>query len=123
VADYRPVTVANEKIKKKEDSMNIELIKNPDILKWAGENKKTDQLLVGFALETDNLLENAKTKLQKKNLNMIVMNTLKDPGAGFAGETNKVGILDDGNNLISFELKSKSKVAHDILDALMNYLC
>ena len=69
------------------------------------------------------MLENAKTKLQKKNLNMIVMNTLKDPGAGFAGETNKVSILDDGNNLISFELKSKSKVAHDILDALMNYLC
>ena len=123
VADYRPSTIAPEKIKKKEESIQLELVKNPDILKWAGENKSNTQLLVGFALETTDLLKNGQSKLIGKNLNLIVMNTLQDEGAGFAGETNKVSILDDRNNLSSFELKSKSEVADDILDTVMKYLC
>ncbi len=123
VADYRPETIADEKIKKKEETLNIELTKNPDILKWAGEHKLTTQVLVGFALETSDLLKNGESKLNSKNLNLIVMNTLKDEGAGFAGDTNKVSILDDRNNLTSFELKSKSEVAGDIIDTVMKYLC
>jgi phosphopantothenoylcysteine decarboxylase/phosphopantothenate--cysteine ligase len=123
VADYRPSTIAPEKIKKKEESIQLELVKNPDILKWAGENKGNSQLLVGFALETTDLLKNGQSKLIGKHLNLIVMNTLQDEGAGFAGETNKVSILDDRNNLSSFELKSKSEVAGDILDTVMKYLC
>jgi phosphopantothenoylcysteine decarboxylase/phosphopantothenate--cysteine ligase len=123
VADYRPSTIAPEKIKKKEESIQLELVKNPDILKWAGENKGNSQLLVGFALETTDMLKNGQSKLIGKHLNLIVMNTLQDEGAGFAGENNKVSILDDRNNLSSFELKSKSEVAGDILDTVMKYLC
>ncbi len=123
VADYRPVIIADEKIKKKEETLNIELTKNPDILKWAGEHKRLNQVLVGFALETSDVLQNGESKLNSKNLNLIVMNTLQDEGAGFAGDTNKVSILDDRNNLTSFELKSKSEVAGDILDTVMKYIC
>lgn len=120
VADYRPAEIADQKIKKSEDEMVLKLVKNPDILKWAGENK-ADQVLVGFALETNNLRENAQKKLEKKNLNFIVMNTLADKGAGFGHDTNKISILDDHNNLRSFELKSKKEVAKDIVDYLKNY--
>lgn len=120
VADYRPADVAKEKIKKTEDEMSIRLIKNPDILLWAGENK-TKQVLIGFALETNDLELNAQKKLHKKNLNFIVMNTLMDPGAGFGHDTNKISILDDRNNFRSFELKSKKEVAKDIIDYLKNY--
>ncbi|MCJ8288902.1 MAG: bifunctional phosphopantothenoylcysteine decarboxylase/phosphopantothenate--cysteine ligase CoaBC [Crocinitomicaceae bacterium] len=120
VADYRPADVAKEKIKKTEDEMSIRLIKNPDILLWAGENK-TKQVLIGFALETNDLELNAQKKLHKKNLNFIVMNTLMDPGAGFGHDTNKISILDDRNNFRSFELKSKKEVAIDIIDYLKNY--
>ncbi len=121
VADYRPKEKAQEKIKKKEDEMSIELVKNPDILKWAGSNKKDNQLLIGFALETENLKENATKKLNSKNLNMIVMNSLKDHGAGFGVDTNKISILDNRNNFETFELKSKQVVANDILDYLKKY--
>ncbi|MFK7784812.1 MAG: bifunctional phosphopantothenoylcysteine decarboxylase/phosphopantothenate--cysteine ligase CoaBC [Crocinitomicaceae bacterium] len=120
VADYRPADVAEQKIKKSDEEMSIRLIKNPDILKWAGDNKK-DQVLVGFALETNDLELNAQKKLNKKNLNFIVMNTLMDPGAGFGHDTNKISILDDHNNFKSFELKSKKEVAKDIIDYLKNY--
>lgn len=120
VADYRPADIAEQKIKKSEDEMSIRLIKNPDILKWAGDNKK-DQILVGFALETNDLELNAQKKLNKKNLNFIVMNTLMDPGAGFGYDTNKISILDDHNNFQSFELKSKKEVAGDIIEYLKNY--
>ena len=89
VADYAPKIVAKEKIKKSEEEFTIELVKNPDILKTMGE-KKTHQFLVGFALETQNEEENAKSKLQKKNLDMIVLNSLRDEGAGFQKDTNKV---------------------------------
>lgn len=121
VADYRPETVADQKIKKSDEQLQIQLVKNPDILKWAGENKKNDQLLVGFALETENLLENGTKKLQAKNLNCIVLNTLQDSGAGFGVDTNKISILDNHNNLEEFELKTKTEVAKDIADYLKNY--
>jgi phosphopantothenoylcysteine decarboxylase / phosphopantothenate---cysteine ligase len=121
VADYRPKEKAKEKIKKSEEVMTIELVKNPDVLKWAGENKLDNQILVGFALETENLEKNAKAKLESKNLNMIVMNTMKDIGAGFGVDTNKISILDNCNNFETFELKSKSEVAKDILMYLKNY--
>ena len=121
VADYRPKDKVFQKIKKSEDSLTLELVKNPDILAWAGENKKESQTLVGFALETNNLLENSKDKLKRKNLNLIVMNTLEDKGAGFAGDTNKISILDNHNNFTSFELKSKSEVATDIVEYMINY--
>ena len=114
VADYAPKIVAKEKIKKSEEEFTIELVKNPDILKTMGE-KKTHQFLVGFALETQNEEENAKSKLQKKNLDMIVLNSLRDEGAGFQKDTNKVKILTHSGQK-EFSLKSKDEVAKDILD-------
>ena len=114
VADYAPKIVAKEKIKKSEEEFTIELVKNPDILKTMGE-KKTHQFLVGFALETQNEEENAKNKLQKKNLDMIVLNSLRDEGAGFQKDTNKVKILTHSEQK-EFSLKSKDEVAKDILD-------
>lgn len=114
VADYAPKIVAKEKIKKSEEEFTIELVKNPDILKTMGE-KKTHQFLVGFALETQNEEENAKSKLQKKNLDMIVLNSLRDEGAGFQKDTNKVKILTHLEQK-EFSLKSKDEVAKDILD-------
>ena len=114
VADYAPKIVAKEKIKKSVEEFTIELVKNPDILKTMGE-KKTHQFLVGFALETQNEEENAKSKLQKKNLDMIVLNSLRDEGAGFQKDTNKVKILTHSEQK-EFSLKSKDEVAKDILD-------
>ncbi|MFN3271294.1 MAG: bifunctional phosphopantothenoylcysteine decarboxylase/phosphopantothenate--cysteine ligase CoaBC [Cloacibacterium caeni] len=114
VADYAPKIVAKEKIKKSEEEFTIELVKNPDILKTMGE-RKTHQFLVGFALETQNEEENAKSKLQKKNLDMIVLNSLRDEGAGFQKDTNKVKILTHSEQK-EFSLKSKDEVAKDILD-------
>lgn len=114
VADYAPKIIAKEKIKKSEEEFTIELVKNPDILKKMGE-KKTHQFLVGFALETQNEEENAKSKLQKKNLDMIVLNSLRDEGAGFQKDTNKVKILTHSEQK-EFSLKSKDEVAKDILD-------
>ncbi|MBL1221415.1 bifunctional phosphopantothenoylcysteine decarboxylase/phosphopantothenate--cysteine ligase CoaBC [Chryseobacterium sp. L7] len=114
VADYAPKEVAKEKIKKNDDSLTIELVKNPDILKTMGE-KKTHQFLVGFALETQNEEENAKGKLEKKNLDMIVLNSLRDEGAGFKNDTNKIKIFTRTEKK-EFNLKSKDEVAADILD-------
>ena len=114
VADYAPKEIAPEKIKKNDDSLTIELVKNPDILKTMGE-RKTKQFLVGFALETQNEEENAKGKLQKKNLDMIVLNSLRDKGAGFKGATNKIKIITE-SSLTEFPLKSKQEVAKDILN-------
>lgn len=114
VADYAPKEVAKEKIKKNDDSLTIELIKNPDILRTMGD-KKTHQFLVGFALETQNEEENAKGKLEKKNLDMIVLNSLRDEGAGFKNDTNKIKIFTKTEKR-EFELKSKDDVAKDILN-------
>ena len=114
VADYAPKEVALEKIKKNDDSLTIELVKNPDILKTMGE-RKNDQFLVGFALETQHEEENAKTKLEKKNLDMIVLNSLRDTGAGFKSDTNKIKIITK-TEVKEFNLKSKNEVAEDILN-------
>ncbi len=119
VADYRPKMVAKEKIKKAEEQISLDLIKNPDVLLWSGQNKKSDQLLVGFALETENPIENAKKKLERKNLDFIVLNSLQDEGAAFGLDTNKISILDKHNNIEGFELKSKREVAQDILDHVL----
>ncbi|WP_222984388.1 bifunctional phosphopantothenoylcysteine decarboxylase/phosphopantothenate--cysteine ligase CoaBC [Flagellimonas meishanensis] len=113
VADYRPKEVAKSKIKKQEGDLHIQLERNPDILKSLGE-KKTKQFLVGFALETDNELENAKGKLQRKNLDAIVLNSLNDGGAGFGQSTNKITFIDKNLDIKAFELKTKSEVASDI---------
>lgn len=114
VADYAPKEIAKEKIKKNDDSLTIELVKNPDILKTMGD-KKDKQFLVGFALETQNEEENAKGKLQKKNLDMIVLNSLRDEGAGFKNDTNKIKIFTK-TEMKEFTLKSKDEVATDILN-------
>lgn len=121
VADYRPKNVANSKIKKKESSLTIELEETKDILASCGEIKEK-QLLVGFALETDDELKNAKEKLEKKNLDFIVLNSLNDKGAGFGGDTNKVTILDKNGAVTSFELKAKKEVAADIMKKITDLL-
>ena len=120
VADYTPKVKATEKIKKNEQELTIELIKNKDILRTMGE-KKTHQFLVGFALETQNEEENAKGKLVKKNLDMIVLNSLRDEGAGFANATNKIKIFTPTEEQY-FTLKSKEEVACDILNFIAQKL-
>ncbi|MRI62941.1 bifunctional phosphopantothenoylcysteine decarboxylase/phosphopantothenate--cysteine ligase CoaBC [Ornithobacterium rhinotracheale] len=116
VADYRVKDIAENKIKKKDENLHIELIKNPDILKSLGETKKENQFLVGFALETQNGIENATQKLNNKKADMIVLNTLEDKGAGFQINTNKVSFITKNKAPISFDLKSKKEVAKDILN-------
>lgn len=120
VADYAPKDIAVEKIKKYEDTFSIEMVKNPDILKTMGDQKK-HQFLVGFALETQNEEENAKGKLKKKNLDMIVLNSLRDEGAGFKNDTNKIKIFTKTEKK-EFSLKSKDDVAKDILDCVETQL-
>lgn len=121
VADYRPKLVAGQKIKKKEQTLSIELEPTQDILASLGKVKRENQVLVGFALETENGEENAKLKLKKKNCDLLVLNSLQDAGAGFGHDTNKVSILDRHNNIATFELKSKAAVAKDILQAIIDY--
>jgi phosphopantothenoylcysteine decarboxylase/phosphopantothenate--cysteine ligase len=120
VADYTPVEVANQKIKKKENEFSIVLKKTADILATLGAKKKEKQLLVGFALETNNELENAKDKLIRKNLDFIVLNSMQDKGAGFATDTNKVTIIDRAGNTNEFSLKSKEEVAKDICSIIVS---
>ena len=114
VADYRPKLVAREKIKKEESAFSIDLVKTTDILSKIGEVKGSNQLLVGFALETTDEEANAEKKLLKKNLDFIVLNSLRDEGAGFKGDQNKITIIDRHLNKEIFELKSKKEVAADI---------
>jgi phosphopantothenoylcysteine decarboxylase/phosphopantothenate--cysteine ligase len=118
VADYRPRISANEKIKKGGGSLNIELEPTRDILASFGPKKKAGQLVIGFALETENEMENARAKLKKKNCDLIVLNSLKNQGAGFAVDTNKVTFVSH-NKALEFELKHKRDVASDIFDFLM----
>lgn len=122
VADYTPANPANQKIKKKTEEFSLELVKTKDILKSLGEIKQDEQILVGFALETNNELEHAKGKLEKKNLDFIVLNSLRDKGAGFKHDTNKITIVDRNNKITKFELKEKLLVAEDILAYLLEYL-
>ena len=119
VADYRPETYADHKIKREGiEEMAIRLVKNPDIALNVSKMKKEGQTFVGFALETDNALENASKKLVKKNLDMVVLNSLADKGAGFRTDTNKVTIV-SGESTAEFPLKTKKEVAADIIDAVM----
>lgn len=122
VADYKPVNVASQKIKKDTQSFVLELSKTVDILASAGKNKTERQLLVGFALETNNEQQNAIQKLRKKNLDFIVLNSLNDDGAGFKTDTNKITIIDSAENITNYELKSKTEVAKDISDRIETML-
>lgn len=119
VADYAPDVIADKKIKKKGNSISIELSKTIDIAKTLGERKTKNQVNIGFALETNNELENAKEKILSKNFDMIVLNSLQDSGAGFGHDTNKISIIDKANNIEHFELKTKTEVAKDIVDAII----
>lgn len=118
VADYNPAEIETKKIKKNLDRLTIELVKTKDILASLGDSKK-DQFLVGFALETNNELENAKSKLKRKNLDLIVLNSLNDKGAGFKKPTNKITIIDEKDEILEFGLKSKQEVAKDIFKEIL----
>jgi phosphopantothenoylcysteine decarboxylase/phosphopantothenate--cysteine ligase len=119
VADYTPVTKAAQKIKKKENSLNLELTKTKDILKSLGEKKKPGQVLVGFALETTDEKKYAREKLAKKNADMIILNSLNDAGAGFGHDTNKITIFRKKGKEIAFDKKPKEEVAKDIVDTII----
>jgi phosphopantothenoylcysteine decarboxylase/phosphopantothenate--cysteine ligase len=114
VSDYTPKSVSENKIKKKDETLSISLNKTRDILKEMGAKKKDSQFVVGFALETENEIENAQSKLKRKNADMIALNSLNNTGAGFKYDTNKISIIDE-NNITDFELKDKSEVAADIV--------
>jgi len=122
VADYTPAVKAEDKIKKTSDSLVIELTKTKDILKTLGQKKKNGQLLVGFALETSNEKAYAIDKLQSKNADMIVLNSLNDEGAGFGVDTNKITIFEKGGKEIAYERKPKQQVARDIVDRIVKML-
>ena len=123
VADYRVENVADKKIKREKDAAPvIRLTPNPDIARAVGQAKRPEQITVGFALETDNEQVNAQGKLERKNLNFIVMNSLRDSNSGFQVDTNKVTIFTDKGETIEGECKSKRAVAHDIVDVLHKYL-
>lgn len=121
VADYKPKLKSEQKIKKSEENLEIELVKNPDILLWASENRSNNQIVIGFALETNNSIDNALSKLNRKNLDMIVLNSLENKDAGFRKDTNKITILDKYQNQFDYDVKSKSEVASDILKAIDKY--
>ena len=119
VSDYKPDFILENKIKKSDFNLNISLVKTVDILEEFGNIKNEKQFVVGFALETDNEVENAKDKLKRKNLDIIVLNSLNNEGAGFQHSTNKITIIDKANNISNFELKDKSEVARDIIDKII----
>ena len=121
VADYKPKKITTDKIKKKDTTLELELAPTKDILASLGAIKQ-HQYLVGFALETSNEIENALSKLERKNLDAIVLNSLKDKGAGFASDTNKITFIDQKQDQVHFELKSKTAVAKDIMNEILNKL-
>lgn len=121
VSDYKPKNTINTKIKKENQNiLSIELVENIDILKYLGLNKSKEQILVGFALETDNEIINAKSKINKKNLDAIVLNSLRDEGAGFGHDTNKISYINSSGLIKKFKLKSKDKVSIDIFIEIIN---
>ena len=122
VSDYRPEKFETQKIKKTEKTINLPLIKNPDIISWASENRGAKQFVVGFALETNNALEFALNKLESKKMDMIVLNSMEDKEAGFKKETNKITILDKKKGKYSFPAKSKREVASDIIDTIFKLM-
>ncbi|ERJ61481.1 bifunctional phosphopantothenoylcysteine decarboxylase/phosphopantothenate--cysteine ligase CoaBC [Sphingobacterium paucimobilis] len=119
VADYTPIDISKEKIKKKSDTFSIQLKKTTDILAFLGQHKTSKQTLVGFALETNNELVHAKEKLIRKNLDFIVLNSMKDKGAGFGTDTNKVTIISKEDTIKNFQLKTKVEVANDICELIL----
>ena len=122
VADYRPANPANSKIKKKDSALSIDLEPTEDILAWMGAHKPSGQVLVGFALETDDAEAHAQGKLERKNLDLIVLNSLKDAGAGFGHDTNKVTLIGKGTKAEPLPLLSKTEVARAILDRIETLL-
>jgi phosphopantothenoylcysteine decarboxylase/phosphopantothenate--cysteine ligase len=122
VADYKPLQQATEKIKKQQKSMVLELTKTVDIADSLGKSKKNGQLIVGFALETSNEMANAKEKIAAKNFDLIVLNSLKDKGAGFGYDTNKISIIDKNGAVTAYELKNKKAVAKDIVEKIVSYI-
>ena len=122
VSDYRPEKFESKKIKKTEKTINLQLLKNPDIISWASENRGAKQFVVGFALETNNALEFALNKLESKKMDMIVLNSMEDKEAGFKKETNKITILDKKKGKYSFPAKSKREVASDIIDTILKLI-
>ena len=122
VADYKPAHTADQKIKKKTNSLTLELVKTQDIAASLGKLKKNGQFTVGFALETENELDNAQNKIKSKNFDLIVLNSLNDKGAGFGHDTNKISIIDKQNNVRNFELKSKTDVAKDIINTIIEVI-
>ena len=122
VSDYRPEKFESQKIKKTEKTINLQLLKNPDIISWASENRGAKQFVVGFALETNNALEFALNKLDSKKMDMIVLNSMEDKEAGFKKETNKITILDKNKGKYIFPAKSKREVANDIIDTILKLI-
>jgi phosphopantothenoylcysteine decarboxylase/phosphopantothenate--cysteine ligase len=120
VADYRPATVADQKIKKKDEALTLDLVKTRDIAASLGKLKHNGQVIVGFALETEQEKENAYKKLESKNFDLIVLNSLNDKGAGFGHDTNKITILDRERKEHAFSLKNKTEVANDIVAAILS---
>ncbi len=118
VADYRPKYAADEKMKKKDDELTIELERTEDILAYLGEHKKEGQFLCGFSMETEDMIENSRKKLEKKNLDLVVANNLKQSGAGFGVDTNIVTLLSQ-NDAVELPIMSKSEVADKLLDYIM----
>ncbi|SHL55548.1 phosphopantothenoylcysteine decarboxylase domain-containing protein [Hymenobacter psychrotolerans] len=119
VADYKPAQIAAEKIKKSGDTLTLELVKNVDIAATLGKTKRPEQFSVGFALETNNEHAHALDKLHRKNFDLVVLNSLRDAGAGFRHDTNKVTLLDAQGQTRIFEVKPKAEVAQDIVDAVL----
>lgn len=121
VADYRPVSVSDSKIKKTDGEASIKLERTKDILKTLGENKKNGQILCGFSMETENLIENSREKLERKNLDLIIANSLRTEGAGFGCDTNVITVITK-NTVTEYEKMSKDEAAHKILDCIVNLL-
>ena len=119
VADYRPAHVAKEKIKKSGATLTLELVKNVDIAATLGQSKRPEQFAVGFALETTNELAHAQDKLRRKHFDLIVLNSLRDAGAGFGHDTNKVTVLDAAGQIVNFELQSKADVARGLVSLIL----
>ena len=122
VADYTPADVSDRKLKKKDGILSLQLKPTVDIAYTLGKQKRKNQLLAGFALETDNEIKNASGKLKSKNLDLIVLNSLREEGAGFGHDTNRITIISRNNKIDKFELKSKEDVARDILSKIISMM-
>jgi phosphopantothenoylcysteine decarboxylase/phosphopantothenate--cysteine ligase len=122
VADYKPAECCDKKMKRSADDMTLKLVPNRDIAAALGAKKREDQCLVGFALETNDEEANAQSKLAKKNLDFVVLNSLQDPGAGFRHDTNRVTIIERNGNIVDYPCKLKTEVATDIVSLLAQYV-